>query len=197
MYTGDSEQLDEYLIMKMTLNRKMILLTLTDAGDNPPPYSASTLAGMLQDALEYGWPGHEELKAVPAKTQLYRTLRELWAAGVIVGTRCKDEPYMGGGLPFWVVGYQLAADVDKNALIADCRAIHSKVDKAKHGVNFFGSILDLGLSANEVNQLSIEVKRLLQKTRPDKVVGFDDQFKQMIECRDWIRSGIPPGTPGR
>jgi hypothetical protein len=181
--------------MKMTLNRKMILLVLADDGGEPPPFSASTIAGRLEDALAYGWPGYEELKAVPAKTQIYRTLRELWVAGVIVGTRFKDEPIMGNGLPFWVVGYQLSSDVDRNALIADCRAIHSKVDKAKNGINFFGSAFDMGLPANEVEQLSIEVKRLLQKTHPDKVVGFDDQFKQMIECRDWIKSGIPPGTP--
>ena len=181
--------------MKMTLNRKMIMLALTDGGGETPPYSAGTIAWRLEDALAYGWDGYEALKAVPAKTQIYRTLRELWAAGVIVGTRCKDEPIMGNGLPFWVVEYQLAADVDKNALIADCRAIHSKVDKAKHGINFFGSAFDMGLPVNEVNQLSIEVERLLQKTHPDKVVGFDDQFKQMIECRDWIKSGIPLPTP--
>jgi len=181
--------------MKMTFNRKMILLVLADDGGEPPPFSASTIAGRLEDALEHRWPGYEELKAVPAKTQIYRTLRELWAAGVIVGTRFKDDPIMGNGLPFWVVGYQLAADVDKNALIADCNAIYRKVDKAKHGVNFFSSVMDMGLPANEVKQLTIEVKRLLQKTHPDKVGGFDDQFKQMIECRDWIRSGIPPGTP--
>jgi hypothetical protein len=102
---------------------------------------------------------------------------------------------MGNGLPFWVLEYQLAADVDKNALITDCRAVYRKVDKAKHGINLFGSAFDMGLPANEVNQLSIEVKRLLQKTHPDKVGGFDDQFKQMIECRDWIKSGIPLPTP--
>ena len=163
--------------MKMTLNRKMIMLALTDDGGETPPYSASTLAGRLQDALEYGWPGYETLKAVPNKGQIYRTLRDLLAAGVIVARRVKDEPYMGGGLPFWVVEYQLAADVDKNALIAACRAVYRKVDKAKHGINLFGSAFDMGLTANEVNQLSTEVKRLLQKTHPDKVGGFEYQFQ--------------------
>jgi hypothetical protein len=180
--------------MKTTLNRRLILHALTDDGGETPPFSAGTIAGRLEDALAYGWQGYEALKAVPAKTQIYRTLRDLLAAGVIVGTRCKDE-MSGNGLPFWVVEYQLAADVDKNALIAACRAVYRKVDKAKHGINLFGSAFDMGLPANEVNQLSIEVKRLLQKTHPDKVGGFDDQFKQMIECRDWIKSGIPLPTP--
>ena len=57
--------------MKMTLNRKMILLALTEDGSSEtPPYSAGTIAGRLEDALAYGWPGYEELKAVPAKTQI-------------------------------------------------------------------------------------------------------------------------------
>ena len=54
--------------MKTTLNRRLILHALTEDGSSEtPPFSASTLAGRLQDALEYGWPGYEALKAVPAK----------------------------------------------------------------------------------------------------------------------------------
>jgi len=181
--------------MKITINRKLTLLALAETGDDLPPYSASSIAYMLSNAFNYKWPRYEELKSIPSKQQIHRTLRDLWRDGAIVGTRIKEDASYGGGLPCWVIRYQLSSKIEYNFMAATCNALHRKIDKAKHGVNFFGCVIDMGLPPDEVAALSIEVKRLLQKNHPDKVQGFGDQFKQMIQCRDWIKSGIPLPAP--
>jgi hypothetical protein len=181
--------------MKMTPNRRLTLLAMSETLDGLPPYAASSIAYTLANAFNYKWPKYEALKSIPNKQQIHRTLRDLWRDGLIVGTRIKEDAHYGGGLPSWVILYQLSADVDHTYIVSVCKALHRKVDKAKHGVNFFGSVMDIGLPLDEVAALSIEVKRFLQKTHPDKVQGYDDQFKQMIQCRDWIKSGIPLPAP--
>jgi hypothetical protein len=80
-------------------------------------------------------------------------------------------------------------------MMTTCNALHRKIDTAKHGVNFFGSVFDMGLPPDEVVALSIDVKRLLQRTHPDKVQGFGAQFKQVIQCRDRLKSGMPLPAP--
>jgi hypothetical protein len=99
-------------------------------------------------------------------------------------------------LPYWELEWQLSTDVYRNALITECQMIYTKVDKAKHGVNIFGGVFDMGLPANEVKPLMNRVKALMQKTHPDKA-GDDyvELFKQMKQCSDWIKSGIPLPTP--
>ncbi|MDO9422859.1 MAG: hypothetical protein Q7T40_01535 [Methylobacter sp.] len=180
--------------MKLTTNRKLTLLAISTGNGDEPPYEASSIGDMLSQAITYGWDGFEALKSTPNKQQVHRTLRDLWHGGLIVGTRVKEEPY-GGGLPCWVVRYQLSSEVEYNHMVTTCNALHRKVDKAKHGINFFGAVMDMGLPPDEVTALAIEVKRLLQRTHPDKAHGYDAQFKQMIACRDWIKSGIPLPAP--
>lgn len=180
--------------MKITTNRKLTLLALAETGEDMPPYSASDIGDMLRQAITYQWQGYEELKTIPNKQQIHRTLRDLWRDGVIVGTRIKEDGY-GSSLPSWVIRYQLSSEVEYNYMVTTCNAIYRKIEKAKHGVNFFGSVMDMGLMPDEVAALTVEVKRLLQRTHPDKVQGFDEQFKKMIQCRDWIKSGIPLPAP--
>jgi hypothetical protein len=181
--------------MKMTTNRRLTLLALAETFEDLPPYSASSIAYALTNAFNYKWPRYEALKSIPNKQQIHRTLRDLWRDGLIVGTRIKEDASHGGGLPSWVILYQLSSDVEYNHIVAACQALHRKVNKAKHGVNFFGSVMDMGLMPDEVATLAAEVKRMLQRTHPDKVQGLDTQFKLMIECRDWIKSGIPLPAP--
>ncbi len=166
---------------------------ISQGNGDEPPYAAYSIGDMLSQAITHQWQGFEELKSAPNKQQVHRTLRDLWRDGLIVGTRVKYEPY-GGGLPCWVVLYQLSSEVEYNFMAATCNALHRKIDKAKRGINFFGSVMDMGLPADEVATLAAEVKRLLQRTHTDKAQGFDAQFKQMIQCRDWIKSGIPLPT---
>ena len=170
-------------------------MALADGGEDLPPYSASSIAYTLANAFDHEWQGYEDLKTIPNKQQIHRTLRDLWRDGLVVGTRIKEDASYGGGLPSWVILYQLSSEVEYNHIVAACQALHRKVDKAKHGANFFGSVFDMGLPADEVATLAVEVKRMLQRTHPDKVQGLDDQFKQMIKCRDWLKSGIPLPAP--
>ncbi|MDO9170129.1 MAG: hypothetical protein Q7U18_13715 [Methylobacter sp.] len=183
--------------MKMTFNRRLILEVLANEIEGTqPPHGASSIGYALKTAFNYKWgdglyPG---MVTLPNKRQIHRTLKELWQGGFIVGARVKVDGY-SGQLPYWEVEYQLCNEVYKNSLITECNALHQKIDKAKYGVNFFGSVFDMGLQADEVATLATEVKRLLQRTHPDKAHGYDVQFKQMIQCRDWIKDGIPPPAP--
>jgi hypothetical protein len=194
LHTIVSIQVDQIFNMKMTTNRKLTLLAISQGNEDEPPYSASSIAHTFESAFNYKWAGFEELKSVPNKQQIHRTLRDLWRDGLIVGSRIKEEAY-NGGLPSWVIRYQLSSEVEMNHMVATCNALHRKIAKAKHGINFFGSVFDMGLQPDQVAEISVEVKRLLQRTHPDKAQGYGDQFNQLIQCRDWIKSGIPIPTP--
>jgi hypothetical protein len=85
----------------------------------------------------------------------------------------------------------LANDAVKNGLLAECQEVINAVRKAKYGFNFFGSIMMQGLPADEVKLVADKVKRLMQKTHPDKNAGFEEQFIQLKECHGLIKSGIP------
>ncbi len=150
--------------MKMTFNRRLILLALSEPIDGtPPPHSASSIGYALGHAFAYKWPGlYESMKSVPNKQQIHRTLKELWHGGFIVGSRVKQD-WNQNRLPSWVIEYQLSGDVYHNWLVAECSAVYSKVKKAKHGINFFGGIMDMGLPADEIAPLTLRVKALMQK----------------------------------
>lgn len=180
----------------MTFNRRLILLVLSEPIDSsPPPHSASSIGYALGMALAYQWPGiYEGMKTLPNKQQIHRTLRELWYGGFIVGNRVKQDGNQNC-LPGWVVEYQLSGDVYHNWLIAECSAVFTKVKKAKHGINLFGGVFDMGLPESEVKPLMLKVKALIQKTHPDKADGYADEFMQMKQCSNWIKSGIPLPTP--
>ena len=182
--------------MKMTFNRRLMLSVLADEIEGSlPPHGANHIGYALENAFKYKWdydlyPG---MVTIPNKRQIHRTLRELWIGGFIVGTRRKVEDF-NDRLPYWEVEYQLCGEIHKNSLIADCNAVYRKVNIAKNGSNFFGSVFNMGLPANEVRPLMLSVKSLMQKTHPDKASGFEFQFLQMKQCSDWIRSGIPLPT---
>lgn len=177
--------------MKMTFNRRLILLALSEPIDgSPPPHSASLIGHELENVFNSKGTGlYEEMKSIPNKQQIHRTLKELWHGGFIVGSRVKVDRY--SQLPCWEVQYQLSGDVYRNWLVAECNTVFRKVNVAKNGINFFGSILDIGLPSCEVKLLLIKVKSLMQKTHPDKLDGFEQEFKQMKQCSLWIKEGIP------
>ncbi|WP_262965379.1 hypothetical protein [Methylobacter psychrophilus] len=182
--------------MKMTFNRRLMLEVLADEIDGrQPPHGAGSIRSNLENAFNYKWNYglYPSMVTLPNKRQIHRTLKELWHGGLIVGTRVKVEGY-SGHLPYWEIEYQLCNDVYKNSLITDCNNLFSKVNRAKHGVNFFGSLMDMGLPASEVSPLKLSVKSLIQRTHPDKVSGYEYQFQQMKQCADWLRSGIPLPT---
>jgi hypothetical protein len=182
--------------MKMTFNRRLILLVLSeDSEGTPPPHSASTIHSCLENAFNYKWRGlYESMKALPNKQQIHRTLRELWQGGLIVGSRVKED-YNADCLPRWVIEYQLSGEVGRNALIAECNEVYRKVNTAKNGLRLFSSVFDRGLPAAEVKPLLGRIKVLMQKTHPDKAPGYEFEFKQMKQCAAWIRQGIPLPTP--
>lgn len=182
--------------MKLTFNRRLMLAVIADEIDCcPPPHSASSIRYALESAINYNFKGeyYENMVTLPNKRQIYRTLKELWAGGLIVGWRIKSDGY-NGTLPFWEIEYQLSGDVYRNSLINECNAVFNKVRKAKQGINFFGVVIDMGLPASEVVLLKQKVKSLIQKTHPDKAAGFEEQFMQMKACSDLIKSGIPEPT---
>jgi hypothetical protein len=183
--------------MKMTFNRRLILAVLGDEIEGrQPPHSVSSIWYSLDNAFKYK-RGHEpylSMATLPTKRQLYRTLKELWEGGLIVGARIKSDD-SNTRLAYWENEYQLSGDVYKNSLITDCTMTYNKVNRAKYGVNFFGAAFDRGLPAHEVATLKLRVKSLMQRTHPDKATGYEAQFIQMKQCLDWIKSGVPLPAP--
>jgi hypothetical protein len=183
---------------RLTFNKRLILEALTVDMDSPPPHSANTVFYILETAFDLKWSGiYEGMKTKPNVNQIRRTLRSLANEGLIVCNRTKQQWFDSSSckLPYWELEWQLSNDVYRNALITECQAVYKKVDKAKHGVNMFGGVFDMGLPANEVKPLMDKVKALMQKTHPDKAAGYEHEFKQMKQCASWIRSGIPLPTP--
>lgn len=182
--------------MKMTFNRRLILAVLAEEQEGPPPHGAATVEHALSCAFSYKWQyePYVSMVTLPTKRQIYRTLADLVVGGLIVGTRVKCEASMGG-LPYWETLYQLASEVDKNALLAECTEVYRVVNKAVNGFNFFGAVMDMGLPTNEVAPLLLRVKSLMQRTHPDKATGYEAQFLQMKQCADLIKQGIPLPIP--
>jgi|GEM_PF-1106073 len=183
---------------RLTFNKRLILDALTVDIDHPPPHSANTVFYILQNAFDLKWTGiYEGMKTKPNVNQIRRTLRTLANEGLIVCNRTKQQWFDSSSckLPYWELEWQLSTDVYRNALITECQAVYKKVDKAKHGFNLFGGVFDMGLPENEVKPLMLKVKGLMQKTHPDKAAGYEFEFKQMKQCSDWIKSGIPLPTP--
>ena len=180
--------------MKMTFNRKLILHVLGDEIESRrPPHSASSIGYWLNISIGCKDGGvFENMRTVPNKQQIHRTLKDLLRAGLITGTKKKEEANnYGNRLPQWVVYYQLASDVSRNELLNECASVFNKTKRAKFGVNCFGTQICYGLSKEEVTALRVQTKSLMQRTHPDKTSGYEVQFMQMKQCADWIKDGIP------
>ena len=180
----------------MTFNRKLILEALTDDSDGLPPHSANSVFYTLENAFNFKWDcePYKRMKTLPSIIQIHRTLRDLWHSGAIVGTRVKEDGF-NGALPSWVVRYQLSGDVYRNGLLAEIKTVIRKVRIAKYGSQLFGGVFDMGLPANEVKPLADKVRSLMQKTHPDKAVGYENEFAELKAALDLIKSGIPLPTP--
>ena len=178
--------------IRTTGNRLAILKCLTEPNEDCghyPPYSASSIEYMFEHG--YKWYGAKKPVSI---SQINRTLRDLLLAGLVVRESRLDED-ADRGLPQRVWYYQLASEQDSNALKKEVQKLHHAVDKAKHGSRFFTSIFDMGLPADEVPLLLARAKSLMQRTHPDKIHGFEDEFKMLQECRKWIKDGIPLPQP--
>ena len=165
--------------MKQTKNRQLILDTLRDFpyGDLPP-YAASTI---------HDWVKEQSPAKHPSIQQVHRTLKELWANGDIVASRNLEDGILGG-LPHWVIRYEVSADAAHNHLMTRCKDAHRKTSKAKHGVKFFRDVLDKGLPAGEVPALLARVRGLKAEA---EAAGLLYEVSMMADCIAWIESGIP------
>ncbi len=184
--------------MKLTQNRKLILRLLDDNIDDCggcPPYSASSLHYALHENGFAEWYAKQDGIEPPATNppsiqQIHRTLKDLAAAGLIICEYRIDEPCGHGSLPKRVAYWLLAAKVGFNALVNACNELYAKTKRAKFGINLFGKPFDKGLPPNEVKALKADIKKLMQRTHPDKASGLTEQFKLLQDALAWIKEGI-------
>lgn len=173
--------------MKHTRNRQVIIKCLTEPNEDcggAPPYSASSIQYMLEQNPEwYGAPRPVSI------SQINRTLRDLHAAGLIIFEYRLDDPYGQKGLPQKVKYWQMVEGVERNRLITEVNAVCRTAQKA-HGVLFFGGLLEKPFDDIQKDAVIKDLKALMQKTHPDKVDGFLDQFKQLQESLVYIRSKV-------
>jgi len=182
-------------MLKQTRNRQAILKCLTepDADCGLPPFSASD----VYDMLEHGFKWYGANKPVSI-SQINRTLRDLLKAGVIVKETRIDEP-LGNGLPSRVNYYQLAADVDRNKLLSEINRVLGTAGNV-HGTFFIYTdhFFDKPFNAKEKAAVIADIKGLMQRTHPDKVVGFEDEFMDLNKALDYCRAKIDLlKTPGK
>lgn len=124
-------------------------------------------------------------------SQINRTLRDLHAAGIIVFEYRLNEPYGQQGLPQRVKYWQVAADVERNQLIAEVNEVCRTAEKA-HGTFFLTKNRFFEEPFDDVQKTAVikDLKALMQKTHPDKVDGFLDQFKQLQAALVYVRSKV-------
>lgn len=174
--------------MKQTQNRKIIIKCLTEPNEDCggcPPYSASSIYYMLEHG--YRWYGAEKPVSI---SQINRTLRDLYAVGLIVYEMRLDDP-IGDGLPQRVKYWQMTEAVDKNKLIHNVNEVCRLAGKA-HGTFFLTKdrYFDKPMDADQKDAVIKDLKALMQKTHPDKVDGFDIQFKRLQESLAYVRSNV-------
>lgn len=173
--------------MKQTRNRQVIIKCLTELNDDcggAPPYSASLIKYMLNSYPEcYGAPRPVSI------SQIHRTLRDLHAVGLVIFEYRLEDPSGQKGLPQKVKYWQMAEGVERHKLIAEVNAVFRTAQKA-HGVLFFGGLLEEPFDDVQKTDVIKDLKALMQKTHPDKVDGFLDQFKQLQEALVYVRSKV-------
>ena len=80
---------------------------------------------------------------------------------------------------------------ERNQIVADCNKLYSRITKAKHGNNFFGSKIGWGLLEVDLVDLTAQVEYMLSRV---KTLKHEPQEVLMLKCLDIINSGIPLPT---
>jgi hypothetical protein len=122
-------------------------------------------------------------------SQINRTLRDLHAVGLIVFEYRLDVAWGQKGLLQKVKYWQMAKGVECNQLIAEVNATCRTAQKA-YGVLFFGGFLEEPFDEAQKTAVIKDLKTLMQKTHPDKVDGFLEQFKQLQAALVYVRSKV-------
>ncbi|MEI6067953.1 MAG: hypothetical protein WCP96_11460 [Methylococcaceae bacterium] len=182
----------------MTFNRRLVLLVLSEPTEGTqPPHSAATIMYTLEAAYKYQWTEglYADMRFVPSKPQLYRTLRELWQGGLIVGSRYKHEGD-NGRLPYWEVEYQLSSEVDRNSLLREIDQALIKAGQV-HGVFLFTTDCFFREPFDPAPVI-VSLKALMHRTHPDKVAGYETEFDQLGKALKYARAKIDLlKTPGK
>ena len=170
--------------MKQTRNRNVILKCLSEPNSDcggPPPFSADSVHYMLEHNFE--WYGAKKPVSI---SQINRTLKDLLNAGLI-----RIDAPNGEGLPSRVNYWQLASEVERNALLLEIRCVLRTASKA-HGTFFFGHdrFFEQPMNAAEKTAVIATIKTLMQRTHPDKTSGYEYEFNALNQALTYCRSAI-------
>lgn len=173
-------------MQRMTAHRKTILAILDDElpdSGGCAPYSASSVHWELERMHQAG-----EIALLPNKRQLYRTLSDLWYAGLIVASR-KLSDGASNTLPYWELMYEVSESVQRNTMVAQCNELHIRVKTAKFGLSIFRSTWGKGATKEQVKAWTTQARSLAQRTHPDKVGDtFKREFLMVTECLKWLKA---------
>lgn len=179
---------------RMTKNRELILRMVSEPNIEgiAPPITVDHMVYYFE--YEYGYWGLEAPKKV-AHSQINRTLRELVAEGLVIFEYRTIETY-GNKLLQKVKHYQLLSLKDRNALLSE---IHNalRIAKKANGVQFFASLLEPAWTYEQRMEFIPVLRRLIQKTHPDKVSGFEEQYIDLTKALDYVKTEIDILEPFR
>ncbi|MGB4497705.1 MAG: hypothetical protein WBI40_03315 [Methylococcaceae bacterium] len=178
---------------RLTKNRIDIMRCLSgehyDCG--LPPFSVGTIHYMLY-FYEYDSDGNGHMANISKErrktqhNQIRRTLEELAMEGVVVMSRELNDVHRDL-LPYWEKKYQIAEMVEANYLEQEIKDIEFRISRI-NGVQMFGAVFDArGLTKSDKKELTAKVKRLIQRTHPDKISGKEHHFIKMKKYLDVLR----------
>jgi hypothetical protein len=136
----------------------------------------------------YKWYGANQPVSI---SQINRTLRDLLKAGLIIKETRIDEPNDTGLLASRVNYYQLADSVERNTLLREIDQVLRTAGNVQ-GTFLFSTdhYLTEPFNPDQKAVVMADIKSLMQKTHPDKVTGFDDEFAELNKALKYCRAKI-------
>lgn len=181
----------------LTQNQRLILRLLADNLEDcggVPPYSISSLHYAINDAGYSKWYDKQDglplgtTPTIESTSNIRSNLSHLLKRGLVLCESRIDDDCGTDCLPKRINFYQLANAEDRNKLLLKIKDACHIASKA-HGTFFFSKdhFFTQPFTAGQKNKVINELKALMQKTHPDKVSGFAEQFKQLQTALNYVR----------
>lgn len=188
------------IMVRMTKAKINTINILKDYAMIEPTYPNPNLRSITQSILELdgcipnSWGSFDDKVIRTRGITVLRTLHNLEAEGIVYMFKVKIDENSNRDSCFitrYEYNFGLTADRDRVETNKEVTLLYNKVTRAKNGMNFLGGIMDQGLPTETTTLLYNQCKMLMQRLHPDKIEGYEDEFKLVLEAYNIIKTGIP------